>query len=607
MPTFEIAGDHFMLDGQPFQIISGAIHYFRVHPELWADRIRKARLMGLNTIETYVPWNLHEPRPGEWNWSGGADLGRFLDTVAAEGMQAIVRPGPYICAEWDNGGLPAWLFSDPAVGVRRNEPLFMAAVQGFLERTLAIVEPRQVSQSGPVILVQVENEYGAYGDDTGYLERLAAITRSAGITVPLTTVDQPQDDMLENGSLPGVLKTASFGSRSIERLAALRRHQPTGPLMCSEFWDGWFDSWGGHHHVTDAAQTAADLDDLLAAGASVNLYMFHGGTNFGFTSGANDKGVYKPIVTSYDYDAPLDEAGNPTEKYWAFREVIARHAPVPVERPSAASPAPELTAALTTSVALEEVEDRLGEWTTADALPTFDALGHFGPLAVYATELDLAETAVLDVTEVRDRATVFFDRTRVGVLARDHHDRAITVPAGRGTLRMLVEDLGRVDYGTRIGEAKGLIAPARLTAAEIGRWSVLPIDLGRFDVITDALGADALGCGYCGRRHPLGAGLRSRRIHARRRRRPLSRHLRLGEGCRVDQRFRARALLVAGAAEHALRSAARRSRGSERGRHPGARRRALHEHPVRLATRARALRGVAGLSPAPDPAPRSAP
>ncbi len=227
--------------------------------------------------------------------------------------------------------------------------------------------------------------------------------------------------------------------------------------------------------------------------------MFHGGTNFGFTNGANDKGVYKPIVTSYDYDAPLDEAGAPTEKFWAFREVIARHAPVPAERPAAASPAPELTAALTTTIALHEVEDRLGEWTTGDALPTFDALGHFGPLAVYATDVDLTEPAVLEVAEVRDRATVFVDSTRVGVLARDHHERSITVPAGRGRLRMLVEDLGRVDYGSRIGEAKGLIGPAHLDRAGTEPWSVLPLDLGRFTAIADALSSGSpAGCTLSG-------------------------------------------------------------------------------------------------------------
>jgi beta-galactosidase len=329
MNTFEIAGDDFLLDGEPHRILSGALHYFRVHPDDWADRIHKARLMGLNTIETYVPWNAHEPQEGEWRADGPLDLDRFLRAIADEGMHAIVRPGPYICAEWDNGGLPAWLFTDPEVGIRRSEPRFVAALSAYLRNVLDIVRPLQITEGGPVVLVQVENEYGAYGDDTAYLQQLADTVRAAGITVPLMTVDQPEDEMLENGSLPGVLKTASFGSRSRERLATLRRHQPTGPLMCSEFWDGWFDSWGGHHHTTPVAESAAELDELLALGASVNVYMFHGGTNFGFTNGANDKGVYQPIVTSYDYDAPLDEAGEPTEKNWAVRDVIAKHAPVP--------------------------------------------------------------------------------------------------------------------------------------------------------------------------------------------------------------------------------------------------------------------------------------
>ena len=270
--------------------------------------------------------------------------------------------------------------------------------------------------------------------------------------------------MLENGSLPGVLKTASFGSRSTERLAALRRHQPTGPLMCSEFWNGWFDSWGGHHHITDAAQTAADLDDLLAAGASVNLYMFHGGTNFGFTNGANDKGVYQPIVTSYDYDAPLDEAGNPTEKFWAFREVIARHAPVPAERPAAR------VACARAHSGADDHPSPFALWRTASATgcrrmrsPRFDALGHFGPLAVYATPH-------------RPRRTGR-PRGRRGARPRDRVRRRhagsacsrATITTARSPCRparapsgLLVEDHGRVDYGTRIGEPKGLIGAGRL-------------------------------------------------------------------------------------------------------------------------------------------------
>ena len=491
MNTFEIAGDDFLLDGEPHRILSGALHYFRVHPDDWADRIHKARLMGLNTIETYVPWNAHEPQEGEWRADGPLDLDRFLRAIADEGMHAIVRPGPYICAEWDNGGLPAWLFTDPEVGIRRSEPKFVAALKQYLQNVLDIVRPLQITEGGPVVLVQVENEYGAYGDDTEYLQQLADAIRDAGITVPLTTVDQPEDEMLENGSLPGVLKTASFGSRSRERLATLRRHQPAGPLMCSEFWDGWFDSWGGHHHTTPVAESAAELDELLALGASVNVYMFHGGTNFGFTNGANDKGVYQPIVTSYDYDAPLDEAGEPTEKYWAFRDVIAKHAPVPELDAVVAAAAPSFTVPLDVAVPLWAVADRLGDWVHTDTLPTFDQLGHYTGFGLYRTEIDTTEPAVLEFGEVRDRAYVSVGTSRLGVLARDHHDSAIALSPSRGTLTVLVEDQGRVDYGTRIGEPKGLVGPVQLNGEELRRWSVLPLQLSSIEPVRAALDAAA--------------------------------------------------------------------------------------------------------------------
>jgi beta-galactosidase len=250
MPDFVIGESDFLLDGRPFRILSGALHYFRVHPQSWADRIEKARLMGLNTIDTYVPWNAHSPRRGVFGTEGMLDLERFLRQVAEAGLYAIVRPGPYICAEWDNGGLPIWLFQEPGVGVRKNEKGFLAAVEEYLEHVLRIVRPLQVDRGGPVLLVQVENEYGAFGDDQTYLKSLVEIIRQAGIAVPLVTVDQPADSMLAAGGLDGVLRTGSFGSRSAERLQTLRARQPSGPLMCMEFWEGWFDHWGGPHHTT---------------------------------------------------------------------------------------------------------------------------------------------------------------------------------------------------------------------------------------------------------------------------------------------------------------------------------------------------------------------
>jgi beta-galactosidase len=476
--SFEIGDEDFLLDGEPFRILSGAIHYFRVHPEQWADRISKARLMGLNTIETYVAWNAHEPVRGEWDASGWNDLGAFLDAIGAEGMYAIVRPGPYICAEWTNGGLPVWLTRDDEIGLRRSEPRYLEEATRFLENVYEIVAPRQIDRGGNVILVQIENEYGAYGDDKQYLAELVRVTKDAGITVPLTTVDQPQPQMLRDGSLPGLHLTASFGSRAAERLATLREFQPTGPLMCMEFWDGWFDWWGGVHHTTPPADAAAELATMLAAGASVNFYMFHGGTNFGLTNGANDKGRFEPLVTSYDYDAPLDEAGNPTAKYAAFRDVIARYAPVPDDRPDGPSPAPTLTVTLRDT----------GGWLRPGAAaslhehpPTFDELDFAGALMLYEAALpeDAAwsnGTATLAFEEIRDLAWVRMDGRAVGRLSRSLGEHALEVPEGR-RLQVLVEDQGRVNYDTRLGEAKGIIGAATLAGIPIVGWTTTRIDV----------------------------------------------------------------------------------------------------------------------------------
>ncbi len=483
MSTFEVGEQDFLLDGRPHRIVSGALHYFRVHPDLWADRIHRARLLGLNTVETYVAWNFHAPRRGEFDLTGARDLGRFLDLVAAEGMHAIVRPGPYICAEWDNGGLPAWLLADPSIGVRRHEPGFMAAIGEYLDALLPVVAARQVDRGGPVVAVQVENEYGAYGDDEEYLRALVDLTRAGGITVPLFTCDQADDEMLARGGLPGLLRTATFGSRATERLATLRRHQPTGPLMCMEFWNGWFDSWGLPHHVAPAEANAQDLDDLLAAGASVNLYMVHGGTNLGLTNGANHKGTYLPITTSYDYDAPIAEHGATTAKYRAMREVIARHVPVPDDLPDDPPPTPVHDVPLTRRAALTSLLDVVAATPRAwDHVPTADEAGQWSGFLLYETRVR-ASDRVLTVGEVRDRAVVLLDDEPVGVLSRTLHERTLALPARDGLLRVLVEDQGRVNYGPRIGEPKGLVGPVRTATRELTSWTTaglavdpLPVD-----------------------------------------------------------------------------------------------------------------------------------
>ncbi len=479
---FQIGETDFLLNGAPHRIISGAIHYPRVHPDLWRDRIRKARLMGLNTIETYVAWNAHEPVRGQWDASGGNDLGRFLDIIADEGMHAIVRPGPYVCAEWHNGGLPAWLTADASMRLRSSDPKYLAAVTDYLERVNAIVAPRQIDVGGAVVLVQIENEYGAYGSDKAYLAELIRLTRAAGITVPLTQVDQPIPHMLEAGAHEGLHKTGSFGSRIAERLATLREHQPTGPLMCMEFWCGWFDHWGEKHHTTGSDDSARDLDELLAAGASVNIYMVHGGTNFGLTAGAAEQGRYLPMVTSYDYDAPISESGDLTPKFHAFREVIARHAPVPDEPLPTPVDAPQLV------VPFEAVANPLElvarDRGTFPAPPTIDELGPDVALAEYSATAPSDAAGVLEA-EVRDYAWVIRDDVRVGILQRGIGDNSVTLPAGE-RLTLLTEELGRVNYNTKIGEAKGIIGSPLLDGAAVGGpWWVRTFDVA-------ALGAAVL-------------------------------------------------------------------------------------------------------------------
>jgi beta-galactosidase len=488
MPQLRIDPDGLRLDGEPFRIISGGLHYFRVHPGQWHDRLRKARLMGLNTVDTYVPWNLHQPSPGSPpDFSEGLDLPRFLDLAAAEGLYVLLRPGPYICAEWEGGGLPSWLLAEPGIRLRSGDPRYLAAVRGWFTALLPAVVPRLGSSGGPVLAVQVENEYGAYGDDTAHLRSIADLLAEGGVDVPLFTCDQPGD--LARGQLPGALATVNFGSRAAEGLAALRERQPEGPLMVTEFWDGWFDRWGGPHVVRGPAAAAAELDAVLSAGASVNLYMFHGGTNFGFTNGANDKHTYRPTVTSYDYDAPLDEAGDPTPKYAAFREVIARYAAVPDEPvPLPSKKLSTLGIALDRSASLLAGADRLGQAVTAGRPRSMEELGQDFGFVLYETRVPAAGPTALYAEAVRDRAQVFVDGQPVGTLERESHQHALAFHAPRpgALLQVLVENQGRVNYGPGIHDRKGLLGEVLVGGRAAGTWTSRPLPLGGPDVL-DAL------------------------------------------------------------------------------------------------------------------------
>ncbi|HWG26397.1 beta-galactosidase family protein, partial [Actinospica sp.] len=424
------------MSGGPKPILSGAIHYFRVQPQQWRERLTLLRAMGLDTIETYVPWNLHEPRPGVYDFSGLADLEGFLRTAADCGLRAIVRPGPYICAEWENGGLPAWLRAEAEIPLRCADPRYLAPVDAWFDELIPRLAAHQATRGGNVIMVQVENEYGSYGSDAAYLRHLADGLVRRGIDVPLITSDGPTELMLTAGTLPGIRVALNFGSGPAEAYELLSRLRPGESEFCMEFWNGWFDHFGLEHHTRDADDAAKILDTMLARGGSVNLYMAHGGTSFGFYAGANHDpahGGYLADVTSYDYDAPLTEDGRPSAKYWAFREVLGRYAELPPMPEVGATRLPDSEVALSDRLPLLACVDALTRGTVHSATPlSFEEVGHDYGLAVYRTHVPGPRTTPepLTLEGLRDRAHVFVDGVPVGVLERDGIDHIpLTTPA----------------------------------------------------------------------------------------------------------------------------------------------------------------------------------
>ncbi|MFB7210381.1 beta-galactosidase family protein [Streptomyces sp. NPDC056255] len=468
MADFTVGDDHFRLDGKPVRLLSGALHYFRVHEAQWDHRLSMLRAMGLNCVETYVPWNLHEPQPGRFR--DVAALGRFLDAAQRAGLWAIVRPGPYICAEWENGGLPVWVTGRFGRRVRSRDEEYLGAVERWFTALLPQVVQRQIGRGGPVIMVQAENEYGSFGSDQVYLQRVAGMLRERGVTVPLFTSDGPEDHMLTGGSVPGLLATANFGSGARKAFEVLRRHQPKGPLMCMEFWCGWFEHWGAEPVVRKPAQAAEALREILECGASVNIYMAHGGTNFAGWAGANRSGPiqdqdFLPTVTSYDYDAPIDEYGRPTEKFWLFREVLAEYAqgPLPELPPEPAGLAVPVRAGLTEWAPLDAVLDALGDEEAAPSgvPPTFEELGVDRGLVRYQVGVPGPRRPYeLSAAGLRDRAVVYVDGVRAGVLTEENCTLDEPV-AGPAEVELWVESLGRVNYGPRLGESKGITGGVR--------------------------------------------------------------------------------------------------------------------------------------------------
>jgi len=470
------------------RVLSGAVHYFRVHPALWEDRLRRLAAMGATHVETYVPWNFHERERGRFDFEGWRDLTRFVHLAEQAGLAVIVRPGPFICAEWDNGGLPAWLLYDGPIPVRTSDARFLEPVDAWFDALIPRLVPLLRTHGGPIVAVQVENEYGSFGSDRAYLEHLREGLRARGIDVPLFTSDGPTDLMLDAGSLPGAAATANFGSAAVEAMRVLDLRRPGDPFLCAEFWVGWFDHWGREHHTRPAEDMAAAIEPLLDGGGSVNIYMAHGGTSFGTWPGANiDQGVYLPTVTSYDSDAPIGEAGELTDKYWELRRLfgsargvrLPEPPPLPERQPARRVPlvpGAALLAALRSSATAA---------VRTSALPlSQEQLRQPAGLTLYEAELLIpAEGTTLRVLEPRDRAWVFLDGVLIHRVDRNVPDEGVPL-AGAGTaarLSIVVENEGRVNFGRHVGEEKGLLGGASLDAHGVSRlvhgWSQWPVDM----------------------------------------------------------------------------------------------------------------------------------
>ena len=494
MGKFEIK-DTFYLNGEPFKVISGSIHYFRVVPEYWQDRLEKLKAMGCNTVETYIPWNAHEPKKGEFHFEGSLDIVKFVKLAQDLGLYVIIRPSPYICAEWEFGGLPAWLLQEDNMRLRAYYEPFLKHIRDYYDVLIPMLTPLQITQGGPVILMQVENEYGYYGDDKRYMEAMRDIMLERGVDVPLITSDGPFPESLNCGVIDGAHPTGNFGSRTEERFAVLEEYANGGPLMCAEYWVGWFDHWGNGGHMTgNLEQSTRDLDKMVELG-HVSIYMFEGGTNFGFMNGSNYYDELTPDVTSYDYDAVLTEAGDITQKYLNYKEVIGKYVDIPEV---------EFTTKIVKKAYGEaEAVAKVGLFETLDDISTpihdnfpvcMEKCGQSYGYILYSSPLKYEKSMErIRLWGANDRANIFVDKKHAVTL----YDRellkeanftadgkeALTFEPG-APLDILVENMGRVNFGPMMEhQRKGIEDCVQINGHKHYDWTMRPLPLDNIDKV----------------------------------------------------------------------------------------------------------------------------
>ena len=488
----EIRKDGFYIDGKPFRLFSGAMHYFRVPREYWGDRFAKMRAAGFNCVETVMCWNLHEPKEGAFCFEGNLDIAAYCRMAAEYGLYIIIRPGPYTCGEWDFGGFPAWLLADHNIRLRCNEPTYMQKVEAYFKRVFQELAPLQDTRGGNLIALQIENEYGSYGNDKEYLNHLREIMLDCGAEVPFFTSDGNNSNMLSGGTLPDVYQTLNFGSHARTAFNSLKGFQEGMPKTCMEFWCGWFDHWGERHHRRNPAQVGREIQSLVDTGANMNIYMFHGGTNFNFWAGANYGRKYQPTVTSYDDAALLNEYGDYTPAYHRVRKILRTAQGLPMDK--ALPPRPKLqhigAVELMESAPLWETCYRIGQ-RHISAHP--ESMEHFGQNFGYIlyrkvlkgnySAQPLCVEGVHDIAYLRINGKLVYryDRTKNGRM-KNNDGFTCKIPAfsGECLIEILVEGMGRVNYGPHLADRKG-IARVRHGMQDVFGWEIYTLPMDHLD------------------------------------------------------------------------------------------------------------------------------
>jgi beta-galactosidase len=488
--SFEIKDGNFVHNGQVTPIISGEMHYSRIPHQYWRHRLKMLRAMGLNAVTTYVFWNAHEPEPGKWDFSGDKNIAQYIKIAGEEGLMVILRPGPYVCAEWEYGGYPWWLQNVDGMEIRRDNPAFLKHTKLYINRLYQEVGALQITKGGPVVMIQAENEFGSYvaqrkdiplAEHRAYNAKIKQQLADAGFNVPLFTSDGSW--LFEGGATAGALPTAN-GESNIENLRKVvnEYHAGKGPYMVAEFYPGWLAHWVEPHPKVDASRIARQTELYLQNDVSFNFYMVHGGTNFGFTSGANyDKNHdIQPDLTSYDYDAPISEAGWVTPKYDSIRNVIKKYVKYAVPEPPAAFPVIAIP-----SIKLNKVADVLAHTAALtkkqNAQPlTFEQLNQGYGYVLYERHFNQPISGKLEIAGLRDYAVVYMNGEKVGELNRyfKNYTMDIDIP-WNATLGILVENMGRINYGAEIvHNLKGIISPVTVNGTNLdGDWQMTQLPM----------------------------------------------------------------------------------------------------------------------------------